>query len=139
MRKKTPDSIRMKLCELVFNKNFDLKEAARLLDINYKTAYSICRVFLKQGRSDKKKPTGRKKSYLPDIENKIIEFFNRNVDATLAKCKKFLEETKENNESKIPSIATIDRIFGKNKYSLKDLIPVNERRNSDETTQLRKQ
>lgn len=139
MKKKiTPDSMRLKLCELVFNKNFDLKEAARVLDIKYKTAYTICQIFLKQSRSNKKKPTGRKKCFLPDIEAKIVEFFNRNVDATLIKCKKFLEETKQNDESRVPSLATIDRILSKNKYSLKDLIPVNERRNSVETIQLRK-
>lgn len=118
-KRHTSNDIRAQLCDLVFNKDYDLKDAALALDVKYKTAYHICKIFIDQSRSDKKKPPGRKTQFKSDIETKIRGFFEDNLAATLTQCKKFLEETRENTADKIPSLTTIDRILKKQKISFK--------------------
>lgn len=112
-KKQTSNDIRARLCELVFNKDYDLKEAAIALGLKYKTAYSICKLFLTEFRSDKKKKMGRRKQFNSNVEAKIRGFFEANKDATLSKCKKFLDETREDETDKVPSLATISRILKK--------------------------
>jgi len=49
-----PDDIRLKLIDEVENKGEKIKHAAKKLNINYSSAKSICQIYRKEGRSNKK-------------------------------------------------------------------------------------
>lgn len=138
MAKHTSNERRKLLCEMVFDKNMSIKEACKVLDINYKTGHSICRVFLDEERSDRKNITGKKRTFDRNYQAKIINYFEQFPDATLSACKNFLQSARENDEL-IPSIATIDRILKRSKISFKTVSIVPEQRNSASTIDLRKQ
>lgn len=139
MGKHVSNESRRKLVEMVFDMNFELKDAARALAINYKTASRICREFLQQERTDRLKPTGRKVTFNRDYERKVVKYFTQFPDATLAACKNWVLAERDSDSSIVPSIATIDRLLAKSKISFKTLSIVPEQRNSETTIELGKE
>jgi len=74
---------RERLIGFVFNQGISIREAANLLDIKLRTAYGIVAIFEKEGRMGTKKRTGRKPLFNQTSEQNIIEYIQRNNDATL--------------------------------------------------------
>lgn len=75
--KKINNSTRRKLIELIINKNVQLKEASKLLCINYSTAKTILRIYRLEKRIEKKSVTE---------ENKLRELIGDNSEKASAKC-----------------------------------------------------
>lgn len=128
---------RKSLVNLVFNHRKSVKEAAYLLNINYKTASKICNRFDKTGAVEKGKPTGSKRQFGTPVKRKIVDFFDRKNDATLEECRKHLIDTGGEGET-IPSLSTIDRIISKDDYTMKDLSVIPPQRNTPERIKERK-
>lgn len=124
---------RKKLIDLVFNKGMLIKEAARILDINYKTAAKICRVFVTQDRTEKKIPE-RKKKFGPELDDHVRAFYSQRNLGTLEQCRKYLID----NFNESPSVALIHNVLKRIRFTLKDAVLIPTERNSERTIKLRK-
>lgn len=133
-RKHLSNEARKQIINLVFNKQKTIKEAANILDINYKTAAKVCRVFNVENRIDKKVPE-KKRKFGPELDDHIRTYFSMKQLATLNDCRKHLAETCNLS----PSVSTIYNTMKRIKLSLKDVVVVPAERNSESTIKLRKQ
>jgi len=134
MRRSKPDlKDRERLVDYVFNQGKTVAAAASLLDVKKRTAYSILNRFEKENRIELKKQSGRKPTFDENFEKKLIEFFERKPDATLVECQRSIERDPEHYGAAVPSIATIERILKKNRWTLKTLSPIPVARNSPRT------
>lgn len=86
MGKQTSNEMRKLLCEIVFDRNIGLKNACAALDINFKTGRNICRLSLKEERSEKKKLTGRTTTFDQSYQTRIVNYFEQFSDSTLVAC-----------------------------------------------------
>jgi len=133
------DNERKILINMVFNGSKTIAEAAADLQIRYKTACKICSIFSKEGRITKKR-TPKKRIFGAEVEREIIAFFESHPAATLSECRKFLVQNSNDENTRIPSASTIDRIISAKRSNLTrkrvSLTPV--ARNTPETIEQRK-
>jgi len=136
-RKRLSNAGRKLTIHLRFNRGKTPREIAEDLGVGIHSVRKLCSIFIKELRVEAKNAGGRKQKYGPEMEQMIKNYFTANVDATLSECKKFLSQNLGTPIGEVPSIS-IDRIVHKSKLTWKTLSRVPERRNDDETIELRK-
>lgn len=123
------------IVNMVLNRGKRICDVARDLMVKYSTVARVIRQFNQEERIERKKRSGRKRSFGTPVKQKIERFYATKPEATLMDCQNHL---RSECQGPVPSISTIDRILGQQKVTLKVASLVPPERNAPETIEKRK-